>query len=58
MAALSGRRGIELIEVLERDSDALELENFAAAALGGELLLPASDAVDQSRVIAALYESA
>jgi predicted dehydrogenase len=56
--ALSGRRGIELIEVEERDSYALELENFAAAALGGELLLPASDAVDQSRVIAALYESA
>jgi xylose dehydrogenase (NAD/NADP) len=49
---------IERIDVEERDSYMLELENFAAAVNGEEPLLPAADAVAQARAIAALYESA
>jgi predicted dehydrogenase len=52
----SGR--VELIEVEERDSYALELENFADAALGGRPPVPAADVIGQARTIAALYESA
>jgi predicted dehydrogenase len=50
--------GVELVEVEERNSYALELEHLAAAADGAEPLLPGSDAVAQAQTIAALYESA
>lgn len=50
--------GVELVDIEERSSYALELERLADAAAGAEPLLPASDAVGQARALAALYESA